>query len=318
MGTTGSRHTWRDSLFYKGCTRSSTADVSSDLPGSTGDVGSYKLQVLAEQSCCLFHSVLAMADDTKFLLLVLLLSSSSLCFGSEFDIQCLKSVQQSVIDPFGVLKSSWNFENDSAGFICRFTGVECWHPDENRVSSLRLGNLGLEGPFLQGLQNCTSMSGLDLSNNYFSGPIPAEISRQMPYLTSLDLSYNSFSGSIPQSISQMTYLNALIFQHNQLSGQIPPQFDLLDRLTIFNVAENLLSGPIPTLLETFPASNFAGNQGLCGSPLDDCPVRIRLHRINDQSSIGAAVGFVVGFVVAFYFPHCFVCSERLRAYVVRI
>ncbi|KAI5006955.1 hypothetical protein ZWY2020_046903 [Hordeum vulgare] len=45
---------------------------------------------------------------------------------------------------------------------------------------------------------------------------------------------------------------------------------------------------------------------------------LRLHRINDQSSIGAAVGFVVGFVVAFYFPHCFVCSERLRAYVVRI
>jgi hypothetical protein len=27
---------------------------------------------------------------------------------------------------------------------------------------------------------------------------------------------------------------------------------------------------------------------------------------------------VAGFVVAFYFPHCFVCSKRLRAYVVRI
>jgi hypothetical protein len=40
--------------------------------------------------------------------------------------------------------------------------------------------------------------------------------------------------------------------------------------------------------------------------------------INDESSIGAAVEFVAGFVVAFYFLHCFVCSERLRAYVALI
>ncbi|XP_048565492.1 probably inactive leucine-rich repeat receptor-like protein kinase At5g48380 [Triticum urartu] len=283
---------------------------------------------MAKQSCCLFYSMLAMADDTNFLLLVLLLSSSSLCFGSEADIQCLKSVQQSVIDPNGVLKSTWNFENPNPtdGYICRFTGVECWHPDENRVLSLRLGNLGLESTFPQGLQNCSSMIGLDLSNNNFSGPIPSEIAREVPYLTSLDLLYNSFSGSIPQNISNMTYLNILILQHNQLSGQIPPQFTLLTRLTAFNVADNLLSGPIPSLLQNYSASNFAGNQGLCGSPLDDCPpsrrrwrpVKIKLHRLNDQSSIGAAVGFVVGFVVAFYFPHLFICSERLRAYVVRI
>ncbi|VAH67070.1 unnamed protein product [Triticum turgidum subsp. durum] len=267
-----------------------------------------------------------MADYTKFLLLFLLLSSSLLCFGSEHDIQCLKSVHQSVIDPNGVLKSSWNFENATSGFICRFTGVECWQPDENRVLSLRLGNLGLEGSFPKGLQYCSSMTGLDLWNNNFSGPIPSDILQQVPYLTSLDLSYNSFSGSIPQNISNMTYLNVLILQHNQLSGQIPPQFDLLTRLSTFNVVDNLLSGSIPPSLLRFPAWNFDGNQGLCGAPSDDCPrsrrrwrpVRIKLHRLNDESSIGAAVGFVVGFVVAFYFPHCFVCSERLRAYVVRI
>ncbi|XP_037418174.1 probably inactive leucine-rich repeat receptor-like protein kinase At5g48380 [Triticum dicoccoides] len=270
--------------------------------------------------------MLAMADDIKFLLLVLLLSCSTLCFGSEADIQCLKSVQQSVNDPNGVLKSSWIFKNATEGYICLFTGVECWHPDENRIFSLRLGNLGLQGSFPRGLQNCSSVTGMDLSNNNLSGPIPQEISREMPYLTFLDLSYNSFSGSIPQNISNMTYLNLLNLQHNQLSGQIPPQFDLLTRLIAFNVAENLLSGPIPPLLQNFPASNFAGNQRLCGAPLHDCtpsrrrwrPVRIKLHRLNDQSSIGAAVGFVMGFLVAFYFPRCFVCSVRLRAYVVRI
>uniref|UniRef100_A0A8R7U092 Leucine-rich repeat-containing N-terminal plant-type domain-containing protein n=1 Tax=Triticum urartu TaxID=4572 RepID=A0A8R7U092_TRIUA len=303
--------------------------------------------------------MLAMADDTNFLLLVLLLSSSSLCFGSEADIQCLKSVQQSVIDPNGVLKSTWNFENPNPtdGYICRFTGVECWHPDENRVLSLRLGNLGLESTFPQGLQNCSSMIGLDLSNNNFSGPIPSEIAREVPYLTSLDLLYNSFSGSIPQNISNMTsmsgldlssnnfsgsipssiahqipyvtslnlsynnfsseipesmanlaYLNMVNLQHNQLGGQIPEHFSMLGRLTSFNVADNLLSGHIPTFAQDFSPLNFAGNRDLCGAPLDECPrsrrwmlVPIKLRRINEESSIGAAVGFVLGFVVAFYF-----------------
>ncbi|XP_044353741.1 probably inactive leucine-rich repeat receptor-like protein kinase At5g48380 [Triticum aestivum] len=163
-----------------------------------------------------------MADDNKFLLLFFLLSSSSLCFGSEHDIPCLKSVQQSVIDTDGVLESTWNFGSETDGFICQFTGVECRHPDENRVLSLRLDNLGLEGPFPQGPQYCSSMTGLDLSNNSFLGPVPTDISWKLQQLTSLDLSYNSFSGSIPQSMSNMIYLNLLNLQHNQLSGQIPP------------------------------------------------------------------------------------------------
>lgn len=33
--------------------------------------------------------------------------------------------------------------------------VECWHPDENMVLSLRLGNLGLQSTFPQGLQSCS-------------------------------------------------------------------------------------------------------------------------------------------------------------------
>lgn len=266
--------------------------------------------------------MLAMADDTKFLLLVLLLSCSSLCFGSDADIECLKSVQQSVIDANGVLKSSWNFEERSAGFICRFTGVECWHPDEDRVLSLRLGNLGLEGPFPQGLQNCTSMSALDLSNNNFSGPIPSGIAHQIPYLTYLNLSYNSFSGEIPKSMANLAYVNIVNLQHNQLRGEIPERFSMLGRLTSFNVADNFLSGHIPTFAQDFSPLNFAGNRDLCGAPLDECPrnrrwrlIPIRLRRINDQSSIGAAVGFVLGFVVAFYF-HLY-CCERLLPCVFR-
>uniref|UniRef100_R7W6P4 Putative LRR receptor-like serine/threonine-protein kinase n=1 Tax=Aegilops tauschii TaxID=37682 RepID=R7W6P4_AEGTA len=268
-----------------------------------------------------------MADDTKFLLLFLLLSSSSLCFGFELDIQCLRSVKQSVIDSNGVLNSSWDFENSGRssfdGYICRFNGVDCWHPDDNRVLSLHLGNLGLEVPFPEGLKDCTSMSGLDLSNKKNSGPIPYDIAQQMPYLTYLDLSNNRFSGEIPQSITNLAYLNVLKLQHNQLSGQIPERLSMLSRLTTFNVADNFLSGPIPTFAHDFSPLYFAGNRDLCGAPLDECLrsrrwrlIPIRLRRINDESSIGVAVGFVLGFVVAFYF-HLF-CYERLLPCVFRI
>ncbi|KAL5228794.1 hypothetical protein ABZP36_017059 [Zizania latifolia] len=266
-----------------------------------------------------------MTDDEKLLVWLLLLGSSSLCFCSELDVQCLKSLQRSLVDPNGILASSWNFiaNNVTPGYICKFTGVECWHPDENRVLSVRLGHLGLQGTFPQGLQNCTSMIGLNLSSNRFSGPIPSDIWRQFPYLTSLDLSYNSFSGPIPVNITQMTYLNTLNLEHNQLSGEIPSEFNGLFRLTSFNVAGNLLSGPIPILLQKFTPSSFAGNEGLCGAPLlNNCPRkrrrRLRLHRINKESSMGAAVGFVVGFVVAFYFPQWFIFSRRLHPYIFRI
>jgi hypothetical protein len=264
-----------------------------------------------------------MSGTLLWLLLLSAGSSSSSCFGSQLDIRCLKTVKQSVVDPNGILKSSWNFDNTTDGFICRFTGVECWDSTENKVSALRLSSLGLGGQFPRGLEYCTSLDVLDLSNNNFSGPIPSNITRQVTYLTFLDLSYNSFSGEIPVDIGNMA-LNALYIQHNQLSGQIPREFDGLLRLTWLNVADNRLSGLIPLSLSKFPALSFAGNQGLCGPPLDDCGDRttIRLqwrpHTLNEESSIGAAAGFVVGFVVSFYFPHCFVCSRRLRPYIFRV
>lgn len=251
----------------------------------------------------------SMANHYAALRVILLLLLVFTCFASEADIQCLKSVQQSVNDPNGVLKSSWNFENATVGFICRFTGVECWHPDEDRVLSLRLGNLGLQGPFPRGLQNCSSMTGLDLSNNNFSGPIPQEISREIPYLTSLDLSYNGFSGAIPQNISNMTYLNVLNLQHNQFSGQIPLQFNLLTRLTQFNVADNQLTGFIPSLFTKFSASNFAGNQGLCGAPLDECQASAKSK--NTSVIVGAIVGVVVVIIIVVIVV--FVCLRKLPA-----
>ncbi|KAF2284698.1 hypothetical protein GH714_029356 [Hevea brasiliensis] len=142
---------------------------------------------------------------------------------TETDVACLKSIKASLEDPFNYLKSSWDFNNSTEGYICRFTGVECWHPDENKVLNLRLSDMGLKGRFPVGIQNCTSITGVDLSSNNLDGPIPDNISAIIPFVTSLDLSSNNFSGGIPKALANCTYLNILKLDHNRLSGQIPPE-----------------------------------------------------------------------------------------------
>ncbi|KAL6868144.1 hypothetical protein ACP4OV_014989 [Aristida adscensionis] len=188
-----------------------------------------------------------------------------LCYGTLSDIQCLKKLKAS-IDPNN--KLDWTFNNNTEGYICGFKGVDCWNPNENKVLSLHLGSMGLKGQFPDGLENCSSMTSLDLSSNSLSGPIPSDISKRLPYITNLDLSYNSFSGQIPESLANCTYLNAVNLQHNKLTGMIPGQLASLNRLTQFNVADNQLSGQIPTSLSKFPPSSFA-NQDLCGNPLSN-------------------------------------------------
>ena len=42
--------------------------------------------------------------------------------GSESDIYCLRSIKDSLEDTRNYLKNSWNFNNNTAGFICEFVG----------------------------------------------------------------------------------------------------------------------------------------------------------------------------------------------------
>ncbi|XP_065873794.1 probably inactive leucine-rich repeat receptor-like protein kinase At5g48380 [Euphorbia lathyris] len=218
----------------------------------------------------------------------------NLSYGTETDIACLKSIKASLEDPFNYLKTSWDFNNNTEGYICRFAGVECWHPDENKVLNLRLSDMGLKGEFPMGLKNCTSITGLDLSNNKFFGSIPANISSIVKFLTSLDLSSNNFSGAIPVSLANCSYLNILKLDHNRLRGQIPPELGLLDRIKQFSVANNLLSGPVPNFNKnaSISADSYANNLGLCGAPLDTCQGVSK--SANTGVIAGAAIGGVTG------------------------
>nr|GLL35658.1 LRR receptor-like serine/threonine-protein kinase ERL2 [Ipomoea trifida] len=104
------------------------------------------------------------------------------------------------------------------------------------------------------------MSGINLSFNNFTGPIPHE----MGYLSdihTLNLSHNHFTGSIPTTFSNLKQIECLDLSHIRLNGQIPQDLIELNFLSIFSVAFNNLSGKIPdkNKFSTFVNSSYESN-----------------------------------------------------------
>ncbi|XP_061368545.1 probably inactive leucine-rich repeat receptor-like protein kinase At5g48380 isoform X2 [Gastrolobium bilobum] len=238
----------------------------------------------------MFYAVACIRYQFGVVVSLFLLINCGMTYGTETDIFCLKNVKNSLQDPYNYLQS-WDFNNKTEGYICKFTGVECWHPDENRVLNLKLSNMGLKGQFPRSIQNCSSLTGLDLSINRLSQTIPQDISTLLKFVTTLDLSSNDFTGDIPLSLANCTYLNSLKLDQNQLTGHIPAELALLQRLKSFSVSNNLLTGQVPAFRNGIvTADSYANNSGLCGVPLEQC--QAIASKTNTAVIAGAAVGGV--------------------------
>ncbi|KAF7088896.1 hypothetical protein CFC21_091966 [Triticum aestivum] len=115
----------------------------------------------------------------------------------------------------------------------------------------------------------TLMTGIDLSSNFLSGEIPAQLVNHQA-LRFLNLSRNNLSGGIPKNIGSLKNVESLDLSWNKLSGRIPPSISDLLCLSLLNMSNNLLSGEIPTgnQLQTLnDPSIYSNNLGLCGLPL---------------------------------------------------
>ncbi|KAJ8647484.1 hypothetical protein MRB53_000507 [Persea americana] len=144
-------------------------------------------------------------------------------------------------DPSQAL-SSWN---DSLHF-CEWRGVTCGRKHQ-RVSTLNLTSLSLEGALSPHIANLSFLTSIDLSTNRFHGRVPFALGHLFR-LQQLNLSFNSFQGEIPSAISNCTKLLVVDISWNSLVGKIPSELGFLSHLVSLVLFKNRLTGNIPPSL----------------------------------------------------------------------
>ncbi|KAH8964593.1 hypothetical protein BDL97_04G075100, partial [Sphagnum fallax] len=132
-----------------------------------------------------------------------------------------------------------------------------------RMSTFAVNLNMLSGSFPLQILAWRELSVLWLDNNMFTGSIPDLTS--LVQLKILDLQNNQFTGTIP-NVAGLQALLDIDLSNNKLSGSLPTFLDTLPKLRYLNVSNNHLTGLIPdtSVFLRFPASAYAGNDGLCG------------------------------------------------------
>ncbi|XP_010273793.1 PREDICTED: protein STRUBBELIG-RECEPTOR FAMILY 6 [Nelumbo nucifera] len=128
-------------------------------------------------------------------------------------------------------------------------GITC---SGQAVTEIKLSGLGLTGSMGYQLSSLTSLTTLDISNNFLGNQIPYQLP---PNVQQLNLAGNSFNGGIPYSISQMTSLKYLNISHNQLQGQLNDMFGQLSALTTLDLSFNSFTGNLPESFSSLSSLN---------------------------------------------------------------
>lgn len=121
-------------------------------------------------------------------------------------------------------------------------GVTCLN---QAVTEIHLSGLNLTGSLGYRLDQLTSLTILDLSNNQLSGGLPYQLP---PNVQQLNLGNNNFSGgsgSFPYSFMGMTHMTSLNLSHNQFFGNIGDVFWHLQNLITLDLSFNKFVGELP-------------------------------------------------------------------------
>lgn len=116
------------------------------------------------------------------------------------------------------------------------------------------------------------LTALDISDNYFTGLLPAPRSANSSNWHRLQVyraNNNNFSGPLPQfAYGEAPVLAALVLANNSLTGPLPISWTLLPWLTMVDASNNELSGTLPWQLafqSKLSILALHGNAALSGS-----------------------------------------------------
>ncbi|XP_050230933.1 receptor-like protein EIX2 [Mercurialis annua] len=118
--------------------------------------------------------------------------------------------------------------------------------DDSDYSLIDLSSNFFEGPMPSIFSN---PFGLDLSNNSFSGSITTFLCNKSRTIDVLNLGENMFSGDISDCWMNWGYVSVIRLSNNKFRGNIPESIGTLSSLQILNLRNNNLSGAIPVSLE---------------------------------------------------------------------
>ncbi|THG07738.1 hypothetical protein TEA_014628 [Camellia sinensis var. sinensis] len=197
------------------------------------------------------------------------------CASNYTDQLALLAFKSSInFDPNNVL-SNWTKETN----FCDWVGILCSRRRQ-RVTSLRLLNMGLQGTISPHIGNLSFLQVFIIHNNSFHGHLPNEFEclrrlkklivqhnmlegsipvglHRCQNLQVISLSANNFSGDIPKELSTLPFLRILFLgRNNNLQGTIPPFFGNTTSLEYFGVEFNNIYGNIPIELSLLP--NLSG------------------------------------------------------------
>ncbi|XP_074592076.1 uncharacterized protein LOC141847879 [Curcuma longa] len=126
------------------------------------------------------------------------------------------------------------------------TGIEdtvpdwFWNSSSSTILAVDFSRNRINGSLPTSLESLTKLYYLNLASNLLQGPIP----HFPPSLSLLDLSFNFFSGPLPSTLFT-PHLSYLILSHNLINGRIPSSVCNCMRLERFNLSNNRIFGEIP-------------------------------------------------------------------------
>uniref|UniRef100_A0A453CQJ0 non-specific serine/threonine protein kinase n=1 Tax=Aegilops tauschii subsp. strangulata TaxID=200361 RepID=A0A453CQJ0_AEGTS len=129
-----------------------------------------------------------------------------------------------------------------------------------RITRLKIYALDAVGPIPEELWNLTSLTNLNLAQNYLTGPIPSFIGNlaQMQYLS---LGINALSGPLPKELGNLTNLVSLYIDSAGLTGPLPASLSKLTKMKILWASDNDFTGQIPDYIGSWSLTElrFQGN-----------------------------------------------------------